>query len=50
VTLHEVTEVLAISFEDSPHFDPDERYQDPEEILTRCSSLTSGNHLTNDSR
>jgi hypothetical protein len=41
VTLAEMVEVLAVTFEDGPRFDPDERYPEPRDILTRCSSLVS---------
>src|SRR6202020_635271 len=41
VSLEEVVEVLAVSLEDSPRFDPEQRYPEPRDILTRCSSLVS---------
>jgi ankyrin repeat protein len=41
VTLEEMVEVLAVSFEDGPRFDVDQRYPEPQDILTRCSSLVS---------
>ena len=41
VTLSEITDVLAVTFSDGPKFDVDERYPDPRDILTRCSSLVS---------
>jgi hypothetical protein len=41
VTVNEITDVLAVTFSDGPKFDPDERYPDPRDILTRCSSLVS---------
>ena len=41
VTLGEVVDALAVTVVDGPSFDPDERYADPRDILTRCSSLVS---------
>ena len=41
VSLEEVVEVLAVFLEDSPRFDPEQRYPEPREILTGCSSLVS---------
>src|SRR5580704_6492980 len=41
VTLEEVVDVLAVTFEDSPRFDPEQRYPEPQDILMRCSSLVS---------
>ena len=41
VSLDEVVEVLAVTFEGSPRFDPEQRYPEPRDILTRCSSLVS---------
>jgi hypothetical protein len=39
--LDEVVDALAVTFIDGAKFDPDERYPDPRDILTRCSSLVS---------
>jgi hypothetical protein len=44
VTLGEVVDALAFTVFGSPSFDPDERYADPRDILTRCSSLVSTAH------
>jgi len=41
VRLDEIIDALAITPGDIPEFDPDERYADPRDILTRCSSLVS---------
>ena len=44
VTLSEVVDALAVTAVDGPRFDPDERYADPRDVLTRCSSLVSATH------
>jgi hypothetical protein len=41
VTLGEMVDALAVTLADGAKFDPDERYPDPRDILTRCSSLVS---------
>jgi len=41
LTLEEVVEILAVTFEGGPRFDPEQRYPEPRDILTRCSSLVS---------
>jgi hypothetical protein len=41
VTLDQMVDALAVTFLDGPKFDPDERYPDARDILTRCSSLVS---------
>jgi ankyrin repeat protein len=46
VTLEEMVEVLAVTFEDRPRFDVDQRYPEPEDILSRCSSLVSLSRTT----
>jgi ankyrin repeat protein len=46
VTLSEMVEVLAVTIKDGPRFDSDERYAEPRDILTRCSSLVSISKLT----
>jgi hypothetical protein len=40
-TLEEIVEVLAVTFDGGPRFEPDRQYLDPRDILTRCSSLVS---------
>ena len=39
--LEEVAEVIAIDLKESPRFNPDKRYPEPEDIWTICSSLIS---------
>ena len=39
--LGEVAEVIAIDVNESPRFNPDKRYPEPQDILTICSSLIS---------
>jgi hypothetical protein len=39
VTLEDVVDALAVILDDNPRFDADERYPEPRDILTRCSSL-----------
>ena len=39
--MSEITDALAVTFVDGPRFDPDERYPDPRDFLTRCSRLIS---------
>ena len=41
LTLDEIADALAVTFVDGAKFDPDERYPDPRDILSRCSSLVS---------
>ncbi|RFU25926.1 hypothetical protein B7463_g10412, partial [Scytalidium lignicola] len=42
LTLEEIVEILAVDLESvPPHFDPDNRLLDPQNILTMCSSLVS---------
>ena len=41
LTLNEMVDALAVAFVDGAKFDPDERYPDPRDILSRCSSLVS---------
>ena len=44
ITLSEVVDALAVTSVDGPRFDPDERYADPRDILTRCSSLVTATY------
>jgi hypothetical protein len=39
VTLEEMVDVLAVTLDDDPRFESDQRYPEPRDILTRCSSL-----------
>ncbi len=39
--LKEIAEVVAIDVEGTPRFDPDNRFPEPQDILTTCSSLIS---------
>lgn len=41
LTLCQLAEVCAITLEDSPTFEPDQRLNDPTDILTICGSLTT---------
>jgi hypothetical protein len=41
IGLNEIVDALAVVFADRPVFNPDERYPDPRDIFTRCSSLIS---------
>ncbi|KAI9791792.1 MAG: hypothetical protein M1835_000095 [Candelina submexicana] len=41
LTVAEVADVVAISYEGLPTFDPDDRFDDPMDILTVCSSLVT---------
>ncbi|KAI9717311.1 MAG: hypothetical protein M1812_004838 [Candelaria pacifica] len=41
LTVAEVADVVAINYEDIPAFDPDDRFDDPLDILTVCSSLVT---------
>jgi hypothetical protein len=42
IHLDEMVDALAVDFAcDCPTFDPDERYADSRDIITRCSSLVS---------
>ena len=43
----EIVEALAVTSEDGvPRYDPDERYPEPQDILTRCSSLVTTSDST----
>ena len=39
--LEEVAEVITIDIKESPRFDPEKRYPEPQDIWTICSSLIS---------
>ena len=41
LTLDEIADALAVTLVQGAKFDPDERYPDPRDILSRCSSLVS---------
>ncbi|OCL07885.1 hypothetical protein AOQ84DRAFT_267871, partial [Glonium stellatum] len=41
VTLNEISEMLAIDLDKIPRYDPDQRLQDPKDVLSICGSLIS---------